>query len=108
MLDLDRDSYPADYDELVRRGVRGIDVDLLTFSIMHGNGNVILVVDEALSGLSGREIGSDLARELCELVHGGPRGRDRLRPDRRRAGPDDLLRARRYPLRRCAATRCAA
>jgi len=65
MLDLDRNSYPAEYDALVRRGVRGISVDRLTFTIMHGNGNIILVVDEALSGLSGREIGSDLARELC-------------------------------------------
>ena len=65
MLDLDRNSYPAEYDALVRRGVRGISVDRLTFTIMHGNGNIILVVDEALSGLSGREVGSDLARELC-------------------------------------------
>lgn len=65
MLDLDRNSYPAEYGALVRRGVRGISVDRLTFTIMHGNGNIILVVDEALSGLSGREIGSDLARELC-------------------------------------------
>src|SRR5271170_47492 len=65
MLDLYRNSYPAEYDALVRRGVRGISVDRLTFTIMHGNGNIILVVDEALSGLSGREIGSDLARELC-------------------------------------------
>src|ERR1700730_15929270 len=66
MLDLDRDAMQADYDDLRLRGVPGIDVELLTFSIMHGNGNVILVVDETLSGLSAREIGSDLARELCE------------------------------------------
>jgi diaminopimelate epimerase len=66
MLDLDRHALQADYDNLRLRGVPGIDVELLTFSIMHGNGNVILVVDETLSGLSAREIGSDLARELCE------------------------------------------
>jgi diaminopimelate epimerase len=65
MLDLDHHALRADYDKL-RRGVPGIDAELLTFSIMHGNGNVILVVDEALSGLSGREIGSKLAQELCE------------------------------------------
>jgi len=65
MLDLTSHSYPAEYDELRRRGVLGIDVERLTFSIMHGNGNIILVVDEALSGLSGCELGGDLARELC-------------------------------------------
>jgi diaminopimelate epimerase len=66
VLDTDRHDLSADYDSLRRRGVPGIDVERLAFSIMHGNGNVILVVDEALSGLSGSEIGSDLARELCE------------------------------------------
>jgi len=66
MLDLDRHGLQADYDDLRRRGVTGIDVELLTFSVMHGNGNVILVVDETLSGLSAREIGSGLAQELCE------------------------------------------
>ena len=65
MLDLDRHCLQAEYEDLRRRGVAGITVERLTFSIMHGNGNVIMVVDEALSGLSGREIGSDLARELC-------------------------------------------
>lgn len=65
MPDLDRHALHAEYDDLRRRAVPGIAVERLTFSIMHGNGNVILVVDEALSGLSGREIGSDLARELC-------------------------------------------
>ena len=66
MLELDHHALRADYDGLRRRGVPGIAVDRLAFSIMHGNGNVILLVDEALSGLSGPEIGSDLARELCE------------------------------------------
>ena len=69
MLNVDTDALSADYDSLRRRGVPGIDVDRLAFSIMHGNGNVILVVDEALSSLSGPEIGSDLARELCESFH---------------------------------------
>jgi diaminopimelate epimerase len=66
MLDLDPHALQADYDDLRLRGVPGIDVDLLTFSVMHGNGNVILVVDETLSALSADEIGSDLARDLCE------------------------------------------
>jgi len=55
----------AEYNDLCRRGVPRITVEQLAFSIMHGNGNVILVVDEALSGLSEDEIDSDLARELC-------------------------------------------
>ena len=66
MLDLDRHALQAEYDDLRLRGVPGIDVDLLTFSVMHGNGNVILVVDESLSGLSAADIGSGLAVELCE------------------------------------------
>lgn len=65
MLDLDREILRAEYDDLRRRGIAGITMERLTFSIMHGNGNVILVVDEALSGLSGPQIGSELARELC-------------------------------------------
>ena len=66
MLDLDCRALRADLDNLRLRGVPGIDADLLAFSIMHGNGNVILVVDETLSGLSASDIGSGLARELCE------------------------------------------
>jgi diaminopimelate epimerase len=54
-----------DYERLRRRGI----VKRLAFSIMHGNGNVILVVDTALSGLPDTRIGSDLARELCESFH---------------------------------------
>jgi diaminopimelate epimerase len=66
MLDLDLYAIQADYDRLRLRSVPGIAVERLTFSIMHGNGNVILVVDEVLSGLSVPEINSDLARDLCE------------------------------------------
>lgn len=66
MSGLDRHALHSDYDRLCRRGAGGIAVERLAFSIMHGNGNVIIVVDEALSGLSGHQIGSDLARELCE------------------------------------------
>jgi diaminopimelate epimerase len=66
MLDPDLSALQADYKNLRRRGVPGIDVELLAFSVMHGNGNVILLVDETLSGLSPGDIGSGLARELCE------------------------------------------
>jgi diaminopimelate epimerase len=63
---LDHDALAAEYDDLRRRRVAGIAVERLAFSIMHGNGNVILVVDESLSGLSGSQIGGGLARQLCE------------------------------------------
>jgi diaminopimelate epimerase len=66
MIDLDQHELQADYDSLLLRGVPGIDVKLLTFSVMHGNGNVIIVVDETLSDLSAHDVGSDLGRELCE------------------------------------------
>ena len=66
MIDVDPRALQADYDNRRMRGVPGIDAELLTFSVMHGNGNVILVVDETLSGLSAPDVGSALARELCE------------------------------------------
>ena len=66
MLGLDRRALQADYDNLRLRGVPGIDAGQLAFSLMHGNGNLILVVDEDLSGLPPRVICSDLARDLCE------------------------------------------
>lgn len=65
MLELDRRSLDAEYGDLCRRGVPGISAERLVFSVMHGNGNVILVVDEALSGLADVDISSELARELC-------------------------------------------
>jgi len=73
MPDLDHDALLAAYGDLRRRGIRGVPqvaAERLAFSIMHGNGNVILVVDEALSGLSGPQVGSGLARGLCESFRG--------------------------------------
>ncbi|HEY2574701.1 MAG TPA: diaminopimelate epimerase [Streptosporangiaceae bacterium] len=67
---LDRHVLVAEYSHLRRQKVRGIAMERMIFSIMHGNGNVILVVDEALSGLAGPEIGSDLARVLCGAFRG--------------------------------------
>ena len=85
MPDLDRHALQAEYDDLRLRGVPGIDVELLTFSIMHGNGNVILVVDEALSGLSAaRSEATSPENSASRSVGAG--GRRRLRPDRR-CGP---------------------
>jgi diaminopimelate epimerase len=65
MLKLDSRFLRAEYDDLCRRGVPGISAERLVFSVMHGNGNVILVVDEALSGLADVNIDSELARGLC-------------------------------------------
>lgn len=65
MFDLDQHALHGECDDLQWRGVPGIAVGRLAFSIMHGNGNVILVVDEAISGLSAGDVDSDLARELC-------------------------------------------
>jgi diaminopimelate epimerase len=62
------DSRPlgVECEELMYRSVNGLALDGLKFSIMHGNGNVILVVDEALTGLSARDVNSDLGREICQ------------------------------------------
>jgi diaminopimelate epimerase len=66
MVGLDLQALDAEYEALRHQGIPGISINQLAFSIMHGNGNVILVVDEALSSLSSNDIGSDLARALCE------------------------------------------
>jgi diaminopimelate epimerase len=64
--ELDTRALQADYDRLRAHPALGELADRLAFSVMHGNGNVILVVDEELSGLSGSDIGPVLARGLCE------------------------------------------
>jgi diaminopimelate epimerase len=63
---LDSTALQADYDRLRACPALSGVADRLAFSVMHGNGNMILVVDEALSGLSISDIGPGLARELCE------------------------------------------
>ena len=66
MYDFDPQALRAEYETLSRQRIFGISINKLAFSIMHGNGNIILVVDEALSSLSSSDIGSDFARALCE------------------------------------------
>ncbi len=46
--------------------MNGVSLENLTFSIMHGNGNVIVVVDEPLSGLTARDVDGRLGREVCQ------------------------------------------
>ncbi|SHF89476.1 diaminopimelate epimerase [Streptoalloteichus hindustanus] len=48
------------------RVVEGVRFDTLRFCIMHGDGNVIMIVDERLSGLAAESVTSTLARELCQ------------------------------------------
>ena len=98
MADIDSRALVAEFDEFRRRRVSGIAVDQLTFSIMHGNGNVIMVVDEGLSRLSGSEIGAELARELCGSFRSVRVERGRVRPGRYPTSTDDVLRARRHSL----------
>ena len=66
MYDFDPQALRAEYETLCRQRIFGISINKLAFSIMHGNGNIILVVDESLSSLSSSDIGSDFARALCE------------------------------------------
>jgi len=65
VVDFDPACVRAGWDTLLRCGVPGIDIGRLVFSIMHGNGNVIFVVDEGLSGLSPSAIDGDLAKALA-------------------------------------------
>ncbi|MCP2261671.1 diaminopimelate epimerase [Streptoalloteichus tenebrarius] len=53
---------------LRRRVVEGVPLDTLWFAVMHGNGNVIMIVDEERSGLPPAAVTSTLARELCRSL----------------------------------------
>lgn len=66
MLTLDRRALDVDYAGLGRRSVNGVPLENLKFSIMHGNGNVIVVVDEPLSGITARDVDGTLGREVCQ------------------------------------------
>jgi len=55
----------TDYEDFRRRMVSGVRFSRLVFAVMHGNGNVILVLDEALSGLRKERVDAVLAREIC-------------------------------------------
>jgi diaminopimelate epimerase len=65
VLAMDPATVASEYVELARGSVNGVALDACRFAIMHGNGNVIMVVDEALSGLSGGDVSGELARALC-------------------------------------------
>jgi diaminopimelate epimerase len=62
---MNRANLESEYAVLARRSMNGVPLGGCKFSIMHGNGNVIMVVDEALSGLSGPDVSGALAHELC-------------------------------------------
>lgn len=66
VLTTDRQSLDRDYAGLVGKTVNGVSLGQLRFSIMHGNGNVIVVVDEARSGLADLQVDGALGRAVCE------------------------------------------
>lgn len=66
MLELITTDLTAEYRGFRGRTVRGVAFSRLRFAIMHGNGNVILVLDERLSGLSADQVDGVLAREVCQ------------------------------------------
>lgn len=58
----------ADYREFRLGRVGGVCFSRLAFTVMHGNGNVILVLDEGLSGLGAGQADGVLAREICRSI----------------------------------------
>jgi diaminopimelate epimerase len=63
---VDCQALDAEYASFRRRACNGIGFDQLRFSIMHGNGNVLVILDEALSGLCADDVDGVLAREVCQ------------------------------------------
>jgi diaminopimelate epimerase len=66
MYDVMHEELDIDHASLLRQSVEGVSFAQLSFAVMHGNGNIILVVDEFLSGLSDHQIDSSLARTVCQ------------------------------------------
>ncbi len=69
MLNLNYQVFEGKYATVQQRAVNGLSFEQLKFSIMHGNGNVHIMVDEALSGLSAKDINGTFAKEICESFH---------------------------------------
>jgi diaminopimelate epimerase len=65
MIEPTRAALAADHLALRHRTVNGVSLGALEFALMHGNGNLILVVDEALSALPSERIDGRLARAVC-------------------------------------------
>src|SRR4051812_25220832 len=65
---MERRTLVADHLGLASRTVNGVSLERLKFSIMHGNGNVILVLDEPLSGLAPWQVDGTLGREICQSI----------------------------------------
>ncbi|MGH3867652.1 MAG: diaminopimelate epimerase [Pseudonocardiaceae bacterium] len=66
MMKFNRRDFAAEYDAFHNNTANGVPFSTLKFSIMHGNGNIIMVVDEALSDISAQHVDSALAREICQ------------------------------------------
>jgi diaminopimelate epimerase len=69
MLNLNYQVFEGEYAAFQQRAGNGLCFEQLKFSIMHGNGNVLAVVDEALSGLSAKDINGTFAKEICGSFH---------------------------------------
>ncbi len=65
MIEPTRAALAADHLALRHRTVNGVSFGTLEFALMHGNGNLILVVDEALSALPADRIDGRFARAVC-------------------------------------------
>ncbi|WP_018680613.1 diaminopimelate epimerase [Actinokineospora enzanensis] len=64
-MDIDPRALELDRERLHGRMAQGVDLGRLTYALMHGNGNVILVVDADRSDLSPSDVDGALAREIC-------------------------------------------
>lgn len=67
LLGLSRSALEADFAARCGAAANGVDLSQLRLSLMHGNGNIIALVDNSLSGLSDEDTGSTLAREVCQI-----------------------------------------
>lgn len=65
MLHLKQEAFLAEYKLLQERIATRYGYSHLHFSVMHGNGNVFILVDESLNHVSHEHVNSHFAREMC-------------------------------------------
>lgn len=69
MLNLNHQIFESEYIAFQRKILNRLGFKWLNLSIMHGNGNVLVILDEALSNLSANDINSTVAKEICETFY---------------------------------------
>lgn len=67
MLSLNCEAFQREYKMLQDHIANFYECDKLQFSVMHGNGNIFIIMDESLNHIPTMHVNSHFAREICEF-----------------------------------------